>query len=108
MRSINRVAIVACPKPAFSDWAASLEGGIGESPAAWTSVYLVEASEEDEPLETLQRHFNRVFEEQLESWHTRQGDWPSPRTFAMFCEWFDTKIGDLVFDLSDDEPLEYD
>ena len=42
------------------------------------------------------------------SWHTRKADWPLPRTFAMFQEWFDAEIGDLVFDLSDDEPIEYD
>lgn len=108
MRSINRVAIVVSPKPAFFDWAAGLEGGVGESPTSWCSVYLAESSEDEEPEKTLERHFKQVFEEQLEGWHTRKADWPSPRTFAMFQEWFDADIGDLVLDLSDDEPLEHD
>lgn len=108
MRSINRVAIVVRPKPAFFEWAETLDGEKIEAPEAWSSVYLVEASEDDEPEETLQRHFKQVFEEQLGSWHTRKADWPLPRTFAMFQEWFDAEIGDLVFDLSDDEPIEYD
>lgn len=108
MRSINRVAIVVRPKPAFFEWAGSLQGERVENPEIWCSVYLVEASEHDEPRETLKRCFEDVFEEQLGSWHTRAADWPSPRTFAMFCDWFDAEVGDLVFDLSEDEPLEYD
>lgn len=108
MRSINRVAIVVRPKPAFFDWAAGLEGGVGESPTSWCSVYLAEAVEDDEPEDTLQRHFKGGFEEQLESCYTRKADWPSPRTFAMFQDWFDSEIGDLVFDLSDDKPIEHE
>jgi hypothetical protein len=108
MRSINRVAIVVRPKPAFFEWAGSLQGERVENPEIWCSVYLVEASEVDEPQETLLRHFQRVFEEQLESWHTREADWPSPRTFSLFREWFDAEVGDLIFNLSDDEPLEFD
>jgi hypothetical protein len=101
MRSINRVAIVVRPKAAFFEWAGTLDGPKVESPETWTSVYLVEASEDEKPEKSLQRHFRQVFDEQLESWHTRKADWPSPRTFAMFQEWFDAEIGDLVFDLSE-------
>jgi hypothetical protein len=108
MRSINRVAIVVRPKPAFFEWARTLDCAKIDSPVNWTSVYLVDASDDEAPEKTLQRHFKQVFEEQLESWHTRNADWPSPRTFAMFQEWFDAEIGDLVLDLSDDEPLEHD
>lgn len=93
---------------AFFEWAGTLDGPKIESPEIWTSVYLVEASEDEGLEKTLQRHFKEIFEEQLESWYTRKADWPTPRTFAIFQEWFDAEISDPVFDLSDDEPLEHD
>ena len=34
-------------------------------------------------------------------------DWPEPRTIAMFQEWFDAEVVDLVFDLSG-RPIEHD
>lgn len=108
MRSVNRVAIVVRPKPAFFDWAQSLEGDPADDMEPWCSVYLVEASEDDEPSATLRRHFGEVFEEQLHAWHTDEANWPMRRTLAMFQEWFDVAVGDMVIDLSVDEPLEYD
>ena len=88
MRSINRFAIVVRPRPAFFEWASSLDGERMKSPENWCSAYLVGAPENDEPQAILQRHFQRVFKEQLESWHTRESDWPPRRTFAMFRNWF--------------------
>ena len=49
MNSVNRVAIVVRPKTPFVDWARSLEGGLPESTEAWTSVYLIEDAENEEP-----------------------------------------------------------
>ncbi len=107
MRSINRVAIVIRPKQAFFEWAKTLEGEPLGNPQVWCSVYLVEASEDEEPLRTLQRQFKSIFEEQLESWHRIEADWPSPRPFALFEAWFDAEVADMVFDLSNGV-IEYD
>ncbi len=107
MYLINRAAIVVRPKTPFFDWARSLEGGLPERAEAWYSVYLVEAAETDDPTKLLRRHFAAIFEEQLASWHRVVDDWPSPRTFAMFQQWFDAEVVDLVFDFSK-RPIERD
>jgi len=104
MYSINRAAIVVRPKKPFFDWARSLEGGLPENTEAWCSVYLGEAAENDEPVEVLRRHFAAIFDEQLASWYRVVDDWPAPRPFALFEQWFDAEVIDLVFDLSEESP----
>lgn len=107
MHSINRAAIVVRPKPPFFDWARSLEGGLPESTEAWASVYLVPADENDQPDKIVRRCFGQIFEEQLEAWHRVEEDWPTPRTFSLFQQWFDAEVVDLVFDFSE-EQIEHD
>jgi hypothetical protein len=107
MNSINRAAIVVRPKTPFFDWARALEGGLPENTQTWTSVYLVPADENDQPDKIVRRCFGQIFEEQLEAWHRVEDDWPTPRTFSLFQQWFDADVVDLVFDLSD-EPIEHD
>jgi hypothetical protein len=107
MHSINRAAIVVRPKPPFFDWARSLEGGLPKSTEAWTSVYLMPASEGDQPEEIMRQCFEEIFEEQLEGWHRDADAWPTPRTFSLFQDWFDVEVVDLVFDISE-EPIEPD
>jgi hypothetical protein len=92
---------VVRPKTPFFDWARSLEGGLPKSTRAWTSVYLVEAGEDEKPTRILRRCFASIFEEQLEAWHRDMDDWPKPRTIASFQEWFDAEVVDLVIDLSE-------
>ena len=107
MRSINRVAIVIRPKQAFFEWARTLDGEQLENLEVWVSVYLIETTEDEDPLRTLQRQFKSIFEEQLESWHRIEADWPSPRPFTLFETWFDAEVSDMVFDLSNGM-IEYD
>ena len=107
MHSINRAAIVVRPKTPFFDWARALEGRLPESTQAWTSVYLVPADDKDQPEKIVRRHFGQIFEEQLEAWHRVEDEWPTPRTFSQFQQWFDADVVDLVFDCSD-EPIEHD
>lgn len=101
MNSINCAAVVVRPKAPFFNWARSLEGQLPASMEVWTSVYLVEAGEDEEPSRVLRRCFASIFEEQLDGWHREMKDWPTPRTVAVFKEWFDARVGDLVFDLSE-------
>jgi len=107
VNSINRAAVVVRPKAPFFDWARSLEGGLPEATEAWTSVYLVEAGEDEEPSVVLRRCFASIFEEQLVAWHRDMEDWPKPRTMATFRDWFEANVVDLVFDLCDG-PIEHD
>jgi hypothetical protein len=99
VNSINRAAVVVRPKAPFFEWARSLEGGLPEGTEPWTSVYLVEAGDNEEPSRVLRRCFASIFEEQLEAWHRNPDDWLKPRSMAMFREWFDAEVVDLVFDL---------
>ena len=103
MRSVNRVAIVVRPKPAFFDWARSLEGDSLGIPEIWCSAYLVDEIDEVNLQSILKRHFRDIFEEQLGSWITDDTLWPSRRTFEMFEEWFEAVVADMVLDLSETE-----
>ena len=107
MNSINRAAVVVRPKAPFVEWARSLDGGLPETTEPWTSVYLVDAGENEEPSCVLRQSFALIFEEQLEAWHLDVDEWPTPRTLTMFCDWFDADVVDVVFDISEG-PIEHD
>lgn len=47
-----------------------------------------------------------VFELELEAWYTDESAWPSPRTLAMFREWFKVEFHTLVMDLGDGQIVE--
>jgi hypothetical protein len=100
MRSINRAAIVVRPKPSFFAWAATLDGAFDCQGDAWTSVYLVSADDTDPPEKVLRESYTMIFEEELESWHRRESDWPQPRSFELFQQWFHAEVVDLVLDLT--------
>ena len=48
----------------------------------------------------LEDNYDRIFEAELQSWCREPALWPSPRTFALFREWFEVRFYDLVDDLS--------
>lgn len=77
MNSINRAAVVVRPKAPFFDWARSLEGGLPKATEPWTSVYLVDAGENEEPSRVLRSCFASIFEEQLEAWQLDVDAWPT-------------------------------
>lgn len=109
MKSINRFAIVVRPKEPYLDWARSIDGGarLVRSADQFCSVYLAEADENEPPKNVVWRHFAAIFEEQLASWYLDTDTWPARRTRALFDQWFDVRVVDLVFDLAD-IPLEHD
>jgi hypothetical protein len=110
MNSINRAAIVVRPKGPFYAWAESLEGGRpAEMPSAdeLSSVYLADADEGDAPEDVVRRNYAAIIEEQLDGWHRNPDDWPTKRTYAMFEQWFEARVVDLVFDLGDG-PIAHD
>ena len=48
----------------------------------------------------LEDNYERIFKAELQSWCRDPALWPSPRTFALFQEWFEIRFYDLVDDLS--------
>lgn len=102
--TINRTAVVTEPKEPYLAWARVLDG---EDPTIdtmsredLTSAYLIEEDAESKE-ETLSRHWDWIFAENLNSWHRDPSLWPQDRTYSMFMEWFDVRIVGIVYDLAD-------
>jgi hypothetical protein len=43
--------------------------------------------------------FKVIFEEELNGWHQRESDWPTPRTYETFLAWFEVEVHSMVLDL---------
>jgi hypothetical protein len=107
---LNRAVLIARPAKPFLDWASRLDdSGLLPDPTGEQTVYLVpEYETEIEQRQVLQDVFAIVFENELNSWHTRRADWPKKRTLTMFREWFTIEMHSVVedlcgFPLEDDE-----
>lgn len=105
MRLVKRAAITVTPKQPYIDWANSLdEAGvqIGEDFQPERHVYLIGDVSEVFPFDRdviVRPYFEAIFEEELNGWHRRVSDWPAPRTFELFLEWFDVEVHSMVLDL---------
>jgi hypothetical protein len=100
---VNRIAFLVQARGPYFDWARSVENNseIVESEHSAT-VYLAK-HDDTKPVDQLllKRHFERIFEEELNSWWTDRSVWPEPRTWEMFQSWFIVTISDLVHDLEE-------
>ncbi|HEY3963442.1 MAG TPA: hypothetical protein VGM05_02730 [Planctomycetaceae bacterium] len=109
MNTINRIVAIVSPRRPFFDWAKQFDDNgprIDEMlPEDLRLACLLPIAEDPEA--SLHDKFVEIFEEQLVAWHRDASAWPKRRTYAIFREWFDVQLIDLVFDASD-EPLEYD
>jgi hypothetical protein len=102
MRTINRIGIVVTPREPYMAWAKCIDDGAASLEIVaeeFTSFYLVEAPDTFEPAKVIRKHYAAIFEEQLNAWHREETKWPRRRTEAMFREWFDAKVVDMVWDL---------
>jgi hypothetical protein len=105
MRLVKRAAITVTPKQPYIDWANSLdEGGvkIGKDFTPEGRVYLIGDVADVFPFDRdmiVQPYFKAIFEEELNSWHRRESDWPSSRTYATFLAWFEVEVHSMVLDL---------
>jgi hypothetical protein len=107
MKDVDRVALMVRAKEPYWAWARSLDAKAPAHERAvrddHETVYLAEVID-DEALETVvEEHYEEIFTQELNSWYRREREWPSPRTLAMFRDWFEVRVVDLVIDLSDDE-----
>jgi hypothetical protein len=108
--TVNRLAIVASSRMPYLEWARATSGDPSVVEAAsepFPSIYLVNEPNEFDPDRLIQKHFAMIFEEQLNSWHRDESIWPKWRTLAMFKEWFEAKVIDMVWDLGQG-PIEAD
>lgn len=105
MAIINRCAVAIAPRQPLIDWSRQVSG---DDALIWDrndhGLYLIPAYESDEEAwEVLQDFYERIFQEELESWCTDSRLWPSPRPFSLFQEWFEIRFHDLITDLCEEE-----
>ena len=108
--TVNRIAVVVEPKEPYYAWARALdddEPSIDSmSRESITSVYLIDEAENAE--KSLRQNWEWIFEEKLISWHRDREAWPDKRTYTSFRDWFEVRLIDLVFDLSESPLLQED
>ena len=104
IRQLRRTAIIVKRKEPYIQWANSLdEDGIklGEEFEPEHTIYLIEDMTgyliDIEGM--IAPHYEFIFEEELNSWHRRESDWPARRDFATFLEWFEVECHSVVVDL---------
>lgn len=90
------------PKQPYIDWANSFDDGGPilslEDARQEGNAYLID--EGDNFIKFVEKHYQRIFEEELDGWMTDPDEWPQKRTLKMFKEWFDVEICEMVYDLS--------
>ena len=68
-------------------------------------LYLLpEYETREEAIGLLEQGYEEIFCSELETWSTDPDTWPSPRSLALFQEWFAFRFFDLVGD-QEQEPL---
>ena len=105
MRLVKRAAVIVTPKKPYIIWANSLdEDGVknGEDFTPEGCVYLIGDVADIFPFDRdmiVRPYFKEIFDEELNSWHRRESEWPSPRTYEIFLEWFEVAVHSMVLDL---------
>ena len=105
MAVVNRCAIGLAPRQPLIDWSRQIseEGEMSWRPEDH-SLYLIPSYENPaEALEWLEVHYQRMFENELDSWCRDASRWPDPRPYSLFREWFEPRFYDLVDDLGEDD-----
>ena len=106
MKIVNRCAFTIAPRQPFIDWAQQLQPDQALALAAFEpGLYLIPTYEDrEEAIEQLAEGFEEIFCAELETWSSDPSTWPSPRSLALFQEWFAFQFFDLVSDHTQ-EPL---
>jgi hypothetical protein len=99
---LNRSPVIISLKGPFKEWAKvyneisdeDLEQRLKE-----IHVYLVDWSFGEKQGDVLKPYYQKIFEYELRSWNTIKNEWPPDRSYELFLEWFDARVGDDLFDL---------
>ena len=105
-RLINRSVLVVRPKQPYVDWANSMDDGGPLADLAGMradpKAYLVDDVEgRDDLPQVVDGYWEKIFEEQLNSWMRDPDVWPAQLTREMFAEWFDSELFVMVWDISE-------
>lgn len=100
MNIVNRGYLSVKPKQPFIDWVNTFENEIelsleyDDEP----SIYLITEDFIDEaPI--IKQHFKKIIENELNAVTENQEDWPQISTLEDFLNWFEIRLGSMVFDL---------
>jgi hypothetical protein len=106
VKIVNRCGMTVAPRQPFIEWAQQLQPDQPLAPGAFEpGFYLLPAYDNrEEAIELLAQGYDEIFCSELETWSTDPSSWPSPRSLALFQEWFAFQFFDLVSDQSK-EPL---
>jgi hypothetical protein len=104
IRQLKRTAIIVKPKAPYIEWANSLEEGgvkLGEDFEPEHTIYLIEdmTGYQIDIEAMIAPHYEFIFEEELNSWHRLERDWPAERDLATFMEWFEVEYHSIILDL---------
>ncbi len=104
----HRTAIVVRPRTPFLDWCKAtddenrLAQEVVDDMQADPTLYLVDGFSDEQTLkENLAAFWVGIFEATLEGWTSLESEWPSPRTYQMFEDWFDVDVFESVVDLTE-------
>jgi len=109
MDSVNRSVIMVKPKLPYIEWANSLDDDGPkldgpklniEKPLDEYTIYLVDdVGYRSDVEKVLKKHYTKIFEYELFSWHTDEEDWPQQRDLRVFRKWFSVESHSEVIDL---------
>jgi hypothetical protein len=94
MRLVKRAAITVTPNQPYIDWANAIdEDGVKIGEDVWPErhVYLIGDVSDVIPFVRdviVRPYFKTIFEEELNSWHRREREWPPRCTYDTFLAWF--------------------
>ncbi|WP_442587164.1 hypothetical protein ACSBL2_14065 [Pedobacter sp. AW31-3R] len=97
---INRNALFVKAKKPFYDWINYIDPEFPVVDNDEGTVYLIKELDTQKKLENwLKKHFDEIFRNELNGYHTDPEDWPQTRTFKVFKEWFSVEISSMVVDM---------
>ena len=100
--SIDRNAILVRPRQPFFDWIGKIYPKEPQPEMEEHTIYLIrEMGSNEEIRRWLSKHFDEIFVNELNDWHTEEKDWPEKRSFRMFSQWFDVEIHSMILDLEE-------
>ena len=109
MAALNRCALAVAPKAPMLAWSRSFwseedrEGAIAEQ-----SLYLIPTYDDaTSAMALLSKLYEPIFNAELDLWCVDRGQWPEPRSFDLFLQWFTLQLFPLVDDLGEEPLMSY-
>ena len=98
--TINRIAVMLIPTEACLDWINSCDDDKMTLDESQTRAdHLSPSARQRRTRSQVRRHYEAMFEEELNSWYTEPTMWPKDLSFKMFKKFFTIQVSSMVFDL---------